>query len=328
MSADMMELKKILEQNIGDVYKNALASLGDPAAAMEVTRRVMALLKRTHGAGMSVTGETIKRLTDDCCREQSSYNSKKAAFRDGVIADMPDFDTAISAITKEEADAKGRSDAEDRAAEAYRAVWEVEEKISSAAATHKQPQAEPAPKPQTPPMPRTEAQAAPAEKQAARRRYTCVADIFEDFGDVIEDVMKEEPEERAEKELPAEPVKAPAAQAAASEPDKRQQEKTKRKSERDDFDISLMDDDDDDDYDDYDDDDYDDDDDDIEPLFEKKKKQPVLPMIFLCMLIAVLAAVAFCLAIMLMQRDVLPWGDSAFVKNFAEWFNSHLFLLF
>ena len=83
-----------------------------------------------------------------------------------------------------------------------------------------------------------------------------------------------------------------------------------------------MDDDDDDDYDD------DDDDDDIEPLFEKKKKQPVLPMIFLCMLIAVLAAVAFCLAIMLMQRDVLPWGDSAFVKNFAEWFNSHFFPLF
>ena len=325
MSADMMELKKILEQNIGDVYKNALAALGDPAAAMEVTRRVMALLKRTHGAGMSVTGETIKRLTDDCCREQSSYNSKKAAFRDGVIADMPDFDTAISAITKEEADAKGRSDAEDRAAEAYRAVCEVEENISSAAATHKQPQAEPAPKPQTPPMPRTEAQAAPAEKQAARRRYTCVADIFEDFGDVIEDVMKEEPEERAEKELPAEPVKAPAAQAAASELDKKLQEKTKRKSERDDFDLSLMDDDDDDDYDDY--DDYDDDDD-IEPLFEKKKKQPVLPMIFMCMLIAVLAAVAFCLAIMLMQRDVLPGGDSAFVEKFAAWFNSHIFLLF
>ena len=48
-------------------------------------------------------------------------------------------------------------------------------------------------------------------------------------------------------------------------------------------------------------------------------------MIFLCMLIAVLAAVAFCLAIMLMQRDVLPGGDSAFVEKFAAWFNSHIF---
>ena len=45
-------------------------------------------------------------------------------------------------------------------------------------------------------------------------------------------------------------------------------------------------------------------------------------------LIVLLACVAFCLIIMLMQRSVLPGGSSAFVQNFAAWFNSHLFPLF
>ena len=88
----------------------------------------------------------------------------------------------------------------------------------------------------------------------------------------------------------------------------------------------------DDDEDEYDEDEYDDDDDDdddeYESLFEKKEKTPVLPLIGIWALIVLLACVALCLIIMLMQRNVLPGGSSAFVQNFAAWFNSHLFPLF
>ena len=275
MSAEKTELREILENNIGDVYKNALGALGDQAAAKEVTRRVMALLKRTYEAGLSVTPDTVKRLTEDCCKEQASYNSKKAAFRDGVIADMPDFDTAIASITGEEVRAKARSDAEDKAAEAHRAIRQAEALEG-----------------------RTITAAVPEEKPEQRRRYACVADIFDD--------AEQEPvPEGAPKEEPVSAV-----------------DEARARVERVWAELDL-------DEDEFDDDDvYDDDDDEYEPLFEKKEKTPVLPLIGIWALIVLLACVAFCLIIMLMQRNVLPGGSSAFVQNFAAWFNSHLFPLF
>ena len=280
MSAEKTELREILENNIGDVYKNAYAALGDQAAAKEVTRRVMALLKRTYEAGLSVTPDTVKRLTEDCCKEQASYNSKKAAFRDGVIADMPDFDTAIASITGEEVRAKARSDAEDKAAEAHRAIRQAEALEG-----------------------RTITAAVPEEKPEQRRRYACVADIFDD--------AEQEPvPEGAPKEEPVSAV-----------------DEARARVERVWAELDL-------DEDEFDDDDvYDDDEDDIEDeeyesLFDKKEKAPLLPLIGVWALIVLLACVALCLIIMLMQRNVLPGGSSAFVQNFAAWFNSHLFPLF
>ena len=275
MSAEKTELREILENNIGDVYKNALGALGDQAAAKEVTRRVMALLKRTYEAGLSVTPDTVKRLTEDCCKEQASYNSKKAAFRDGVIADMPDFDTAIASITGEEVRAKARSDAEDKAAEAHRAIRQAEALEG-----------------------RTITAAVPEEKPEQRRRYACVADIFDD-------AEQEPAPEGAPKEEPVSAV-----------------DEARARVERVWAELDL-------DEDEFDDDDvYDDDDDEYEPLFEKKEKTPVLPLIGIWALIVLLACVAFCLIIMLMQRNVLPGGSSAFVQKFAAWFNSSLFPLF
>ena len=275
MSAEKTELREILENNIGDVYKNAYAALGDQAAAKEVTRRVMALLKRTYEAGLSVTPDTVKRLTEDCCKEQASYNSKKAAFRDGVIADMPDFDTAIASITGEEVRAKARSDAEDKAAEAHRAIRQAEALEG-----------------------RTITAAVPEEKPEQRRRYACVADIFDD-------AEQEPAPEGAPKEEPVSAV-----------------DEARARVERVWAELDL-------DEDEFDDDDvYDDDDDEYEPLFEKKEKTPVLPLIGIWALIVLLACVAFCLIIMLMQRNVLPGGSGRLVQNFAAWFNSHLFPLF
>lgn len=281
MSAEKTELREILENNIGDVYKNALGALGDQAAAKEVTRRVMALLKRTYEAGLSVTPDTVKRLTEDCCKEQASYNSKKAAFRDGVIADMPDFDTAIASITGEEVRAKARSDAEDKAAEAHRAIRQAEALEG-----------------------RTITAAVPEEKPEQRRRYACVADIFDD--------AEQEPvPEGAPKEEPVSAVDEARARV----------ERVWAELDLDEDDEYDMDDD----EDEYDDDD---DDDEYESLFEKKEKTPVLPLIGIWALIVLLACVVFCLIIMLMQRNVLPGGSSAFVQKFAAWFNSHLFPLF
>ena len=282
MSAEKTELREILENNIGDVYKNAFAALGDQAAAKDVTRRVMALLKRTYEAGLSVTPDMVKRLTEDCCKEQASYNSKRAAFRDGVIADMPDFDTAIASITGEEVRAKARSDAEDKAAEAHRAIRQAEALEGKAITA-----------------------SVPEEKPEQRRRYTCVADIFHDQPDepVADEVPKEE-------------------QASAVEEARARVEKVWAEYDLEDDDEYDMDDD----EDEYDDDD--DDDDEYESLFEKKEKTPVLPLIGIWALIVLLACVAFCLIIMLMQRNVLPGGSSAFVQNFAAWFNSHIFPLF
>lgn len=286
MSAEKTQLREMLENNIGDVYKNALAALEDQAAAKEVTRRVMALLKRTYEAGLSVTASTVKRLTEDCCKEQASYNSKKAAFRDGVIADMPDFDTAIASITGEEVRAKARSDAEDKAAEAHRAIRQAEA-LEGRAITG----------------------AGPWERPEQRRCYACAADILDDTA--------VEPMAQGHKEDQMDAVREARARV----------EKVWAE-----FDLDDDDDDDDDEYDyDMDDDEYDDDDDDddeYESLFEENEETPILPLIGILTLIALLACVAFCLIVMLMQRNVLPGGSSGFVKNFAAWFNSHLFPLF
>ena len=251
MSAEKTELREILENNIGDVYKNALSALKDQTAAKEVTRRVMALLKRTFEAGLSVTPDTVKRLTEDCCKEQLSYNSKKAAFRDGVIADMPDFDTAIASITGEEVRAKARSDAEDKAAEAHRAIRQAE--------------------------------------ALEGRTITAAESVW-----AI-------PEQR---------------QVSAVDEAKARVEKVWAELDLDEDD------------DEYDDDEYDEEDEEYEPLFEKKESPPVLPLIGIWALIVLLALVAVCLMVMLMQRNVLPGGSSPFVQNFTAWFNSHLFPLF
>lgn len=170
MAADSMELREILEKNIGEVYKNALASVGDAAEAKEITRRVMALLKRTYQAGLSITPEMAKRMTEDCCREKSCYDSKKAAFRDGVIADMPDFDTAISAITDEEVRSKARSDAENKAIEAHKAMRGAEALGAKVVSEREAPQ-----------------RYVPPE-----RHFSCAADLFDDFDEEAE----EEPEDK------------------------------------------------------------------------------------------------------------------------------------
>ena len=67
------ELRLILEKYIGGVYKQALESTGRQDAARDVTRRVMALLRRTHETGLSVTDDMVKRLTEDCCEEMAYY---------------------------------------------------------------------------------------------------------------------------------------------------------------------------------------------------------------------------------------------------------------
>lgn len=71
----------------------------DPAAAKEVTRRVMTLLKRSQEAGLAVNPSMARRLTEDCCREREYYENRRATFVNGTIADMPDFDTALSEIS-------------------------------------------------------------------------------------------------------------------------------------------------------------------------------------------------------------------------------------
>lgn len=237
MAADSMELREILESNIGEVYKKAFEAAGDAAAAKDITRRVMVLLKRTHEAGLSVTPEMVKRLTDDCCREQACYDSKKAAFKDGIIADMPDFDTAISSITEEEVRSKARSDAENKAMEAYQAMKEA--KALGAAVVSAEPE---------------EADSAHSKSRTVERDSKKYRTAYDD--------------------------------------------------------------------------EYDDDDEDYEPLFEKKAKAPVLTILGIWILIIALAFVAFCLVVMLMQRNVLPGGASGFVQKFMGWFNANLFPLF
>ena len=81
-----------LSQYIGDVYAEALQYTNDPAAAKEVTRRVMTLLKRSQEAGLAVNPSMARRLTEDCCREREYYENRRATFVNGTIADMPDFD--------------------------------------------------------------------------------------------------------------------------------------------------------------------------------------------------------------------------------------------
>ncbi len=122
MAQDTEKLRELLAQYIGGVYAEALQYTGEPAKAKEVTRRVMALLKRSQEAGLAVNPSMAKRLTADCCNELRYYDSRRAAFVNGTIADMPDFDTAISEISQDEVRAKARSDAETKAVEAHAAM--------------------------------------------------------------------------------------------------------------------------------------------------------------------------------------------------------------
>lgn len=126
MAQDTQKLRELLSQYIGDVYAEALQYTNDPAAAREVTRRVMALLKRSQEAGLAVNPSMARRLTQDCCREREYYEDRRATFVNGTIADMPDFDTALSEISPAEVRARARSEAETKAAEAHAAIRAAE----------------------------------------------------------------------------------------------------------------------------------------------------------------------------------------------------------
>ena len=126
MAQDTQKLRELLSQYIGDVYAEALQYTNDPAAAKEVTRRVMTLLKRSQEAGLAVNPSMAKRLTQDCCREREYYENRRATFVNGTIADMPDFDTALSEISPAEVRARARSEAETKAAEAHAAIRAAE----------------------------------------------------------------------------------------------------------------------------------------------------------------------------------------------------------
>ena len=126
MAQDTQKLRELLQQYIGDVYAEALQYTNDPAAAKEVTRRVMTLLKRSQEAGLAVNPSMAKRLTQDCCRERDYYENRRATFVNGTIADMPDFDTALSEISPAEVQARARSEAETKAAEAHAAIRAAE----------------------------------------------------------------------------------------------------------------------------------------------------------------------------------------------------------
>lgn len=126
MAQDTQRLRELLSQYIGDVYAEALQYTNDPAAAKEVTRRVMTLLKRSQEAGLAVNPSMARRLTQDCCREREYYEDRRATFVNGTIADMPDFDTALSEISPAEVRARARSEAETKAAEAHAAIRAAE----------------------------------------------------------------------------------------------------------------------------------------------------------------------------------------------------------
>ena len=126
MAQDTQKLRELLSQYIGDVYAEALQYTNDPAAAKEVTRRVMTLLKRSQEAGLAVNPSMARRLTEDCCREREYYEDRRATFVNGTIADMPDFDTALSEISPAEVQARARSEAETKAAEAHAAIRAAE----------------------------------------------------------------------------------------------------------------------------------------------------------------------------------------------------------
>lgn len=126
MAQDTQKLRELLQQYIGDVYAEALQYTNDPAAAKEVTRRVMTLLKRSQEAGLAVNPSMARRLTQDCCREREYYENRRATFVNGTIAGMPDFDTALSEISPAEVQARARSEAETKAAEAHAAIRAAE----------------------------------------------------------------------------------------------------------------------------------------------------------------------------------------------------------
>ena len=120
MKQDTQKLRELLSQYIGDLYAEALQYTNYPA------RRVMTLLKRSQEAGLAVNPSMAKRLTEDCCREREYYENRRATFVNGTIADMPDFDTALSEISPAEVRARARSEAETKAAEAHAAIRAAE----------------------------------------------------------------------------------------------------------------------------------------------------------------------------------------------------------
>ena len=130
MAEDTQKLRELLQQYIGDVYAEALQYTNDPAAAKEVTRRVMTLLKRSQEAGLAVNPSMARRLTQDCCREREYYENRRATFVNGTIADMPDFDTALSEISPADVQARARSEAETKAAQAHAAIRAAEAKAA------------------------------------------------------------------------------------------------------------------------------------------------------------------------------------------------------
>ena len=144
MAQDTQKLRELLQQYIGDVYAEALQYTNDPAAAKEVTRRVMTLLKRSQEAGLAVNPSMARRLTQDCCREREYYENRRATFVNGTIADMPDFDTALSEISPAEVQARARSEAETKAAEAHAAIRAAEAMGAKGIRVTKKEEVEPA----------------------------------------------------------------------------------------------------------------------------------------------------------------------------------------
>ena len=92
----------------------------------EILRASTGRLKRSQEAGLAVNPSMARRLTEDCCREREYYENRRATFVNGTIADMPDFDTALSEISPAEVRARARSEAETKAAEAHAAIRAAE----------------------------------------------------------------------------------------------------------------------------------------------------------------------------------------------------------
>lgn len=294
------QLRATLEKHIGGVYKKALASTGNPETAREVTRRVMALLRRTHETGLSITDDTVRRLTDDCCREMAYYDQQKAIFRDGVIAGAPDFDAAISALSKEEVQAAmDRERAEAEAAAHARERTAAERAAQRAAA---------------------EAEAIAAMEERAERERAAADAIARAINEASP--IRPRPEGRRQ----------PVPNLFDLEEDEEEEDE--------DFGIPEEDEEDGDyngeEYEDEDEDDgdYPDErrghgrDKEPQPAHGREKKQPAMPLILLSLLAVVLAGLVFLLLMMLISRGVLPGGESGFVQGFVRWFNESLFPLF
>jgi len=95
------ELKDILQQYIGGVYRQALAATGSEESAKTIARKVMTLLKRADSADMTITEKLAAHLTEDAIIDNAKAKAEQTAFENGVIAGMPkDFDAALCSLTK------------------------------------------------------------------------------------------------------------------------------------------------------------------------------------------------------------------------------------